>query len=189
MQRQIKSMAVDESNALKRKSGHMYRMTYIEAFNYQLILSPLRQMCAILCMHSLTHNIYPWPCFNSFGFGHINSCLWIHMFLSSVFCRIALLPHNWNTISQIPASDSRSWWRYQMVTFSALQALYAGNSKVTGELPSQRPVTRSFDVFFDLRLNKRVSKQSKRRWFWAPSRSLWHHCKVLTTAVEEGNLV
>ena len=31
---------------------------------------------------------------------------------------------------------------------------------VTGELPAQRPVTRSFDVFFDLRLNKRLNKQS-----------------------------
>ena len=28
-----------------------------------------------------------------------------------------------------------------------------------GEFPTQRPVTRSFDVFFDLRLNKRLSKQ------------------------------
>ena len=36
----------------------------------------------------------------------------------------------------------------------------AGNSTVTGEFPSQRPVRRSFGFFFDLRLNKRVSKQS-----------------------------
>ena len=41
-----------------------------------------------------------------------------------------------------------------METFSALLALCAGNSPVTGEFPSQRPVTRSFDVFFDLRLKK-----------------------------------
>ena len=33
---------------------------------------------------------------------------------------------------------------------------------VTGGFPSQRPVTRSFDVFFDLRLNKQLSKQSRR---------------------------
>ena len=39
-----------------------------------------------------------------------------------------------------------------METFSALLALYEGNSPVTGEFPSQRPVRRSFDVFFDLRL-------------------------------------
>ena len=48
----------------------------------------------------------------------------------------------------------------------------------TGELPSQRPVTRSFDVFFDLRLNKRLSKHSWRRWFETPSCSLRCHCNT-----------
>ena len=55
-----------------------------------------------------------------------------------------------------------SWvprWRQQMETFSALLALCAGNSPVTGEFPAQKPVTWSFDVFFDLRLNHRLSKQ------------------------------
>ena len=60
--------------------------------------------------------------------------------------------------------------------FSVLLALCAGNSLVTGEFPSQRPVSRSFDVFFDLHLNKRLSKQSRCWWFKTPSRSLWHHC-------------
>ena len=50
-----------------------------------------------------------------------------------------------------------------METFSALLALCAGNSPVTGELPTQRPVTRSFNVFFDLRLNKRLSKHCNGR--------------------------
>ena len=50
-----------------------------------------------------------------------------------------------------------------METFSALLAICAGNSPVPGEFPAQRPVTGSFDVFFDLRLNKRLSKQS---WGW-----------------------
>ena len=63
-----------------------------------------------------------------------------------------------------------------METFSALLALCAMNSPVTCEFPSQRPVTRSFDVFFDLCLNKRLSKQLRRRWFETPSRSLWCHC-------------
>ena len=40
-----------------------------------------------------------------------------------------------------------------METFSALLAICAGNSPVHGEFPAQRPVTRSFGVFFDLRLN------------------------------------
>ena len=53
-----------------------------------------------------------------------------------------------------------------------------GDSPVTGEFPAQRPVTRSFDVFFDLRLNKRLSKQSWGWWFETPSRSLWRHCSV-----------
>ena len=40
-----------------------------------------------------------------------------------------------------------------------------GEFTVTGEFPAQKPVTRSFDVFFDLRLNERLSKQS---WFKTP---------------------
>ena len=70
-----------------------------------------------------------------------------------------------------------SWWRHQMETFSALLAICAGNSPVSGEFPAQRPVTRSFDVFFDLRLNKRSSKQSWGWWFETPSRSLCRQCK------------
>ena len=54
-------------------------------------------------------------------------------------------------------------------------ALCAGNSPVTGEFSAQRPVTQSFDVFFDLRLNKRLSKQSWGWWTETPSRSLWRH--------------
>ena len=69
-----------------------------------------------------------------------------------------------------------TWWRHQMETFSALVAICAGNAPVTGEFPTQRPVTRSFDVFFDMRPNKRLGKQS---WGWGfdtPSRPLWRHC-------------
>ena len=70
------------------------------------------------------------------------------------------------------------WWRHQMETFSAQLAICAGNSPVPGEFPAQRPVTRSLDVFFDLRLNKRLSKQSWGWWYetlWSP---LWRHCNV-----------
>ena len=45
-----------------------------------------------------------------------------------------------------------------------------------GEFPPQRPLTRSFDVFFDLRLNKRLSKQPWGWWFETPSWSLWRYC-------------
>ena len=59
--------------------------------------------------------------------------------------------------------------------------LCAWNSPVTGEFPSQRPVTRSFDIFFDLHLNKLFSKRPRRRWFETPSCSLWRHCNVVLT--------
>ena len=61
---------------------------------------------------------------------------------------------------------------------SALLAICAGNSPVNGEFPSQRPVTRSFDVFFDLRPNKRLSKQWWGWWYETPPRKLWRHCNA-----------
>ena len=60
-----------------------------------------------------------------------------------------------------------------MEIFPAILALCEGNPSVTGGFPSQSPATRSFDFFFDLRLNKRLSKQSRRRWLETQSRSLW----------------
>ena len=63
-----------------------------------------------------------------------------------------------------------------METFSALLAICAGNSPVPGEFPAQRPMTRSFDVFFDLQPNKRLSKQWWGWWFETPSSPLWRHC-------------
>ena len=63
-----------------------------------------------------------------------------------------------------------AWWLHQMETFSVLLALCEGNPPVSGGFPSQRPVTRT--------LNKRLRKQSRRRWFETPSHSLWRHCNV-----------
>ena len=72
-------------------------------------------------------------------------------------------------------TDTTTWWRHQMETFSAWLGLCAGNLPVPGEFPAQRPVTRSFDVFFDLCLNKRLSKQSWGWWFETLSHPLWRH--------------
>ena len=76
--------------------------------------------------------------------------------------------------------QENAWWRHQMQTISALLSICAGNSPVpvTGEFPAQRPVTRSFDVFFHLCLNKRLSKQSWGWWLETPSRPLWRCCNV-----------
>ena len=62
-----------------------------------------------------------------------------------------------------------------MEAFSALLAICAGNSPVPGEFPTQRPVTQSFEVFFDLHLNKQLSKQSWGWWLEMLSRPLWRH--------------
>ena len=68
--------------------------------------------------------------------------------------------------------------RHQMEIISTLLALCAGNSPVIGEFPAQRSVMWSFDVFFDLHLNKRLSKQASGWWFEMLSHSLWLHCNV-----------
>ena len=79
----------------------------------------------------------------------------------------------------IALRSRKIWWvfhetwrrRHQMEPLSALLGLYEGNSPVT----SQRPVTRSFHVFFDLHLNKLPSKRSRCWWFKTPTHSLWRH--------------
>ena len=76
------------------------------------------------------------------------------------------------------------WWRHQVETFSALQVLCMGNSPVTGAFPAQRPMTLSFDVFFDLHLNKRLSKQPWGWWFETPSRPFWRHCNDYDARLE-----
>ena len=57
-------------------------------------------------------------------------------------------------------THKNTWWRHQMEKFSALLALCARNSPVTGEFPAQRPGTQSFDVLFDLCLYKRLSREA-----------------------------
>ena len=72
-----------------------------------------------------------------------------------------------------------SWWRHQMErNIFRVTGPLCGEFTGPGEFPSQRPVTRSFDVFFDLRLNKRLSKQPWGWWFETPPWSLWRQCYV-----------
>ena len=108
----------------------------------------------------------------------------IHYLAFAVYCQIWIVL-NWITrvflqpTSIAPQRLSHMlWWRHQMETFSALLAICAGNSPVTGEFPAQRPVTRSFEFFFDLCLNNGLGKQWWGWWFETPSRPLWHHCNV-----------
>ena len=83
---------------------------------------------------------------------------------------------NWQRQSWHQENFYIPWWHHLMGTFSTILTLCEENLLVTGGFPSERPVTQSFDVFFDLRLNNRLSKQSGCQWFEMPSCSLWHHC-------------
>ena len=65
-----------------------------------------------------------------------------------------------------PHTSPKTWWRHQMEKCSVLLALCDGNPPITEGFPSQRPVTRSLDVFFDLRLNKRLSKKMETLVIW-----------------------
>ena len=78
------------------------------------------------------------------------------------------------------------WGSHTMMTsssgsiFRVTDPLF-GEFTGTGEFPTQRSVTRSFDVFFDLRLNERLSKQP---WGWSfemLSWSLWRHCNAVVS--------
>ena len=89
---------------------------------------------------------------------------------ASIACRIEWEDRHGSAWSRV-TKELGSHRRCDMMTSSN------GNIfRVTGEFPSQRSVTRSFDVFFDLHQNKRLGKQSIRRWIEMPSRSLLRHC-------------
>ena len=128
-------------------------------------------------IHMWLRGVHPSPMDSPGRWIHFTKDQWCGalMFLFSVNFNKLLNKHSrflvWDSMTFV----CLTWWRHQMETFSALLAICAGNSLVPGEFPAQRPVTRSFGVFFDLRLNKRLSKQSWGWWFEKLSRPLWRH--------------
>ena len=76
-------------------------------------------------------------------------------------------------------NEEYPWRCHQIEAFFALLALCEGNPPVTVGFPAQSPVTRGFNVFFAMCLNKWLGKQSRRRWFETPSRPLWRHCDIM----------
>ena len=105
-----------------------------------------------------------------------NDCFWsFKENLDTIEKNIFSLPKAVNSSLDFYKHYDNTWWRHQMETFSALLAICADNSPVPGEFSAQRPVTRSFDVSFDLRLNKRLSKQWWGWWFETLSHPLWRH--------------
>ena len=88
----------------------------------------------------------------------ISRCVYTWLCVSEPGLRKQSHPHNANLVQIVTAEpnggrnvysgkNGMTWWRHQMETFSELLALCAGKSSVTGEFSSQRPVTRSFDIF------------------------------------------
>ena len=67
------------------------------------------------------------------------------------------------------------WWRHQMETIVALLALCEGSHRSPMDSPHKSQWRGAF-MFFYLRPNKRLSKQSRRPWFETPWCSLWRHC-------------
>ena len=110
-------------------------------------------------------------CFSLYYFGLSSDNLQLHV----ICIYLGIIPFVIWKSSDSTCKCRNPWWRLQMETFSALLAICAGNSPIPGEFPAQRPVTRSFDVFFDLRLKKQLSKQSWGWWFETLSRPLWRH--------------
>ena len=82
-----------------------------------------------------------------------------------------------NPTAQENSSQTGKWhddvikWKYFPRYWPFVRGIHR-----TGEFPVQRSVTQSFDVFLDLRLNKRLSKQPCGWWFETPSWSFWRQC-------------
>ena len=131
----------------------------------------------IIATLSKCHNMSKWDLYWPHAIRYGSNTSWNHYAAHSSYrLRCILLKrlrYIWTWLIIFVASDfsqsgdeiqifrENTWWRRQMETFSALLAMCAGNSPVSGDFPTQRPVTRSFDVFFDLRLNKRLSKNGR----------------------------
>ena len=68
-------------------------------------------------------------------------------------------------------------WHLMMTSSNG--TIFRVTGPLCGEFPAKRPVARSFGVFFDLCVNKRLSKQSWCWWFETLSRSFWRHHNVI----------
>ena len=135
-------------------------ISHISSGKYPTMHHFLTKMCA--CVHI---SVPKW-CIVRYGTVHCGICGGTVLIHASPAADKSTTPeHN---ISKLCASFMEyilSLWRHHMEIFSVLLATCVGNSPVTGEFHTQRPMGRSFDIFFDLRLNRRLSKQSWGWWF------------------------
>ena len=86
----------------------------------------------------------------------------------------------WNlTIPYFPIQDDVIKWKHFPRYWSSVWGI------PQWIFPAQRPVTQRFGVFFDLRLNKKLSEQPWGWWFETPSFPLWRHCNGILQAGQE----
>ena len=102
-------------------------------------------------------------------------------------CVIYHITAGWSSCApSVPNCHGAYWWPSMMTSSNGnifrVTGPLCGEFTGPGEFPTQRPVTRSFDVFFDLRLNTRLSKQPWGWWFETPSWSLWRQCNECSGA-------
>ena len=114
--------------------------------------------------------------------------LWGHRLTWHVILRFLAMnkdePGHWRTVLYCVNLNGRTptkfAWKNMMTPSNGnifrVTGPLCGEFTGPGEFPAQRPVTRSFDVFFDLRPNTRLSKQPWGWWFETPSWSWWRHC-------------
>ena len=108
------------------------------------------------CHKSATYFVYQRLHYFHLSIVYFHFIVIMHCMACFIF-NCCLIFHCYETLNKIYFIFKIYLIMYQMETFSALLAICAGNSPVPGEFPAQRPVTQSFDVFFDLHLNKRLS--------------------------------
>ena len=126
-----------------------------------------------------------------------NIVLWIKCLMKSVVFEFffsiffSLIWHEW--LKKTLQNNNLIHIHYMMTSpngnISRVTGLCEENPSVTGGFPSQRTVTRSFDGFFQLHLNKWLSKQSRRRWFETPLCLLWRHSNKLIGDEPNGRYV
>ena len=150
----------------------------------------MRKMCPC---HEATMISHELPYVQAFGL--TSGALFVKTFTCQTYCSkqhptiyscSLLMPH---TPTPTPTHSPTSF-ALQPLSFLCMMTSSNGNIfRATGHLcgeftgprwippppPPQTPVTRSFDVFFDLCLNKRLSKQSWGWWFETLSRPLRRH--------------
>ena len=135
-------------------------------------ISPFRYFPNIsaLCIHTLEieYHVYIWLVSPQLSYDD-TGLIWICLKESNgCFCKIDIYSDGEINERSFITPHPRIMKRHQTGTFSALL--------VPGEFSSRRPVTRSIDVYLDLRLNTRLSKHSRRRWLDTSWRSLSRHC-------------